>query len=81
MQKLWVGMLSLVLVSLCGCKRHDVVAEVTACEQQIAPDYASGNVAGERDRLADDFVGIDQDGSRYNKEKAVAGISESSGRA
>jgi len=81
MQKLWLVGTLLVLVSLCGCKRHDVVAEVMACEQQIAPDYASGNVAGERDRLADDFVGIDQDGSRYNKEKAVAGISESSGRA
>lgn len=76
MRKIWVGTLSLVLVSLCGCKRHDVVAEVTAVEQQIAPDYASGNVAGERDRLADDFVGIDQDGLRYNKEKAIAEVSE-----
>jgi hypothetical protein len=76
MRKLWGGTLSIALALLCSCKRHDVVAEVTACEQQVPRDLNSGNLAAERALIADEFVGIDPDGSGYNKVQAIAGISD-----
>jgi hypothetical protein len=76
MRRLWGGTLSIALVLSCSSKRHDVVAEVTACEQQVPRDLNSGNLAAERALIADEFVGIDPDGSGYNKEQAIAGISD-----
>ena len=50
---------------------------IAESESQWAAAVASGNTAVIERILADDFVGVDTDGSHYNKAKAVADTRES----
>jgi hypothetical protein len=58
-------------------KQSDAERYIAKSESQWAAAVASGDTAVIERILADDFVGVDTDGSHYDKAKAVADTRES----
>jgi ketosteroid isomerase-like protein len=45
---------------------------IIECEDQWAASTASGDISAVQRFIADDFLGVDPDGSMYNKEQAIS---------
>jgi ketosteroid isomerase-like protein len=50
----------------------DASGYIKKCEREWAESLASGDASQVKQFLADDFLGVDPDGSFYNREKAIS---------